>query len=147
MAHKLAVQPWLLYWFCSAMQEAYFCPCWHSQETPLVLFYCFHFPVFICSFFAGWLFIMGPAEEKKAQQRTKHRVGGMIYGSLPCSTSALLSQTWKDNSLSPTFTPSHGPLPCLPSYNFTNDRQTFLQLLRKWLLITLLMNLQRQADV
>lgn len=94
MACKLAVQPWLTYWFCTAIQEAYFCPCWHSQETPLVLFYCFHFPIFICSFFGGWLFIMGPAE-KKAKQSTKHRVGGMIYLllSLLRSTSALLSQT------------------------------------------------------
>lgn len=73
MARKLAVQPWLPYWFCSAIQEAYFCPCWQSQETPLVLFYCFHFPVFICSFFGGWLFIMGPAEKKST---TEHKAQG-----------------------------------------------------------------------
>lgn len=70
MARKLAVQSWLSYWFCSVMQEVYFCPCWHSQETPFVLFYCFHFPVFICSFLGEWLFIMGPAEKKST---TEHK--------------------------------------------------------------------------
>lgn len=70
MAHKLAVQPWLSYWFCSAMQEAYFCPCWHSQETPLVLLLLLSFSCFYMLLFGGGLFIMGPAEEKST---TEHK--------------------------------------------------------------------------
>lgn len=89
MARKLAVQPWLPYWFCSVMQEAYFCPCWHSQETPLVLFYCFHFPVFIYSFFGGWLFIMGPAEKKKHNREQSTGLGGWFMA--PCRAPLLLS--------------------------------------------------------